>query len=204
MIVGVPSQSGLRILYDRISHTLLESRFRTHRRKLSRLLTQLLTFDDAVFKIQARGSAICQNPLPQTPDSKATRMSVLIGPAPASHLANNTCAIFHDLLPVALSNCQEQTHSSLSLQRALEAVLGHSALPPRRDVSPACRALLIGARSLHVDVGALRKSARSAVLPPMGAAYRNLGGQVEDNYRGPHLREYFVLAEIVYNTTGVY
>lgn len=57
--IDVLSQSALRILCDQKSHRLLRSRFQMHWMKLSRLLTQLLTLDDAIFKTQARGSAIC-------------------------------------------------------------------------------------------------------------------------------------------------
>lgn len=104
------------------------------------------------------------------------------------HQANKSCAVFHDpplaCRSIELPRTTPFPHCRCSKHSKPCSAL-HSALPPRRDVSPAFLALLIGASPSHVDVGALRKSARSEVLPPMGAVYRNLGGQVEDNYRGP-------------------
>lgn len=132
-------------------------------------------------------------------------MFVLIGSASAFPCPNQQ--FVHTLSsPIVLLLLRRLNPGLFStLKQTLRTVL-NCARASRRidDVSPAFRALLIGARPSHVDVRALRKSAHSEMLLPTGAVYRNLGGQAEDNHRGPTSVNTSFRRETVHNTTSVY
>lgn len=120
------------------------------------------------FKFVGLPSVDLHFPRPQNPDIKAARMSIFFGPdsAPPSQ-ASNSSASFRTLSSlIAVSISKSNPVSSLSLEQALEALLS-CALGSSAAVATSAQRSVIGARPPHVDGGALRKSAHSAVLPPI-------------------------------------